>query len=76
MMCRLFELYSNETNLKLFIKEFPPLRGAGPQKCLAFSVDGSRFATGGVVSSHLEFDKTLCVYVCVFNVGNFYLYQQ
>lgn len=51
--CKLFELYSNETNLKLFIKEFPPLRGAGPQKCLAFSVDGSRFATGGV-DGHLR----------------------
>ncbi|XVE68723.1 hypothetical protein DITRI_Ditri09bG0092100 [Diplodiscus trichospermus] len=52
-MCRLFELYGKETNLKLFVKELPPLENAGPQKCLAFSIDGSRFATGGV-DGHLR----------------------
>lgn len=50
LMCRLFELYGREENLKLLAKELLPLKEAGPQKCLAFSVDGSRFATGGVVS--------------------------
>ncbi|OMP05516.1 hypothetical protein COLO4_08797 [Corchorus olitorius] len=49
----LFELYGQETNLKLFAKELPPLQDAGPQKCLAFSVDGSRFATGGL-DGHLR----------------------
>ncbi|XVE75489.1 hypothetical protein DITRI_Ditri12bG0097800 [Diplodiscus trichospermus] len=53
LMCRLFELYGQETNLKLLIKELPPLRDAGPQKCLAFSVDGSRFAAGGA-DGHLR----------------------
>ncbi|XWS56354.1 hypothetical protein CRYUN_Cryun09bG0078900 [Craigia yunnanensis] len=50
---KLFELYGQETNLKLLVKELPPLQDAGPQKCLAFSVDGSRFATGGV-DGHLR----------------------
>lgn len=46
--CKLFELYGQETHLQLSTKELPPLLDAGPQKCLAFSVDGSRFAAGGV----------------------------
>lgn len=50
MTCRSFELSAQESDLKLLTKELPPLRGIGPQKCMAFSVDGSRFATGGVVS--------------------------
>ncbi|MBA0550607.1 hypothetical protein Golob_021542, partial [Gossypium lobatum] len=45
---KLFELYGQETHLQLSTKELPPLLDAGPQKCLAFSVDGSRFAAGGV----------------------------
>lgn len=49
-MHRLFELYGREDNLKLTTKELLPLQTVGPQKCLAFSVDGSRFAAGGVVS--------------------------
>ncbi|GMI67509.1 hypothetical protein HRI_000420200 [Hibiscus trionum] len=49
----LFEVYGLETNLKLLTKQVPPLQDAGPQKCLAFSVDGSRFATGGV-DGHLR----------------------
>ncbi|KAE8679441.1 SEC12-like protein 1 [Hibiscus syriacus] len=50
---RLFELHGQGTHLKLSTKELPPLLDAGPQKCLAFSVDGSRFATGGV-DGHLR----------------------
>ncbi|XP_021890553.1 SEC12-like protein 1 [Carica papaya] len=46
--CKLFELYGRETHLKLLAKELPPLQDVGQQKCLAFSVDGSKFATGGV----------------------------
>lgn len=48
--CRLFELHGQEQDIKIFPKELLPLEGVGPQKCLAFSVDGSRFAAGGVVS--------------------------
>lgn len=50
LVCRLIELYGREANLKLVAKELLPLQDVGPQKCLAFSVDGSRLATGGVVS--------------------------
>ena len=53
VMCRWFELYGGrETNIKLLPKELIPLQGAGQQKCLAFSVDGSRFASGGMVSNN------------------------
>lgn len=52
-VCKLFELYIRETNVKIFAKELLPLQDVGPQKCLAFSVDGSRFATGGV-DGHLR----------------------
>ncbi|KAL5976619.1 hypothetical protein ACLOJK_020952 [Asimina triloba] len=45
--CILLELYGREENLKFLKKDLPPLHDAGIQKCLAFSVDGSRFATGG-----------------------------
>lgn len=31
------------------MKELSPLNDVGPQNCLAFSVDGSKLATGGVV---------------------------
>ncbi|KAI8007422.1 SEC12-like protein 1 [Camellia lanceoleosa] len=41
--CKVFEVYGH----KMSAKEFVPLQGAGFQKCLAFSVDGSRFASGG-----------------------------
>ncbi|XP_039014386.1 SEC12-like protein 1 [Hibiscus syriacus] len=51
--CKLFEVYGLETKLKLLVKQVPPLQDAGPQKCLAFSVDGSKFATGGV-DGHLR----------------------
>ncbi|CAA2994098.1 SEC12-like protein 1 [Olea europaea subsp. europaea] len=46
--CKLFEVYGREDYVKLTTKELPPLQSVGLQKCLAFSVDGTRFATGGV----------------------------
>lgn len=49
MACRLFELYGNETNMKLLAKELAPLQGIGSQTCITFSVDGSKFAAGGLV---------------------------
>ncbi|XP_065871983.1 SEC12-like protein 1 [Euphorbia lathyris] len=51
--CKLFELQDHETHIKMLAKELPPLQSVGPQKCLAFSVDGSRFATGGM-DGHLR----------------------
>lgn len=54
MACRIFELSGRETSVKLLPKELPPLRGAGRQKCITFSVDGSKFAAGGLVSVKLE----------------------
>ncbi|KAG8645307.1 SEC12-like protein 1 [Manihot esculenta] len=51
--CKLFELHNEETNLKVLSKQLPPLQDVGPQKCLAFSVDGSRFVTGGM-DGHLR----------------------
>ncbi|KAF8403178.1 hypothetical protein HHK36_011275 [Tetracentron sinense] len=50
--CVFFELIGQKESIKLLAKELPPLQGVGPQKCLAFSADGSRFATGGEVSIH------------------------
>ncbi|KDP45056.1 hypothetical protein JCGZ_01556 [Jatropha curcas] len=51
--CKLFEFCGQETNIKVLAKELPPLKDVGSQKCLAFSVDGSKFATGGV-DGHLR----------------------
>ncbi|RZB88152.1 SEC12-like protein 1 isoform D [Glycine soja] len=51
--CKLFELYGRETNMKLLAKELAPLQGIGPQKCISFSVDGSKFAAGGM-DGHLR----------------------
>ncbi|XP_052187318.1 SEC12-like protein 1 [Diospyros lotus] len=48
-----FELYGRGEHVKLLAKEFIPLHGAGLQKCLAFSVDGSRLASGGL-DGHLR----------------------
>ncbi|KAF6134341.1 hypothetical protein GIB67_005733 [Kingdonia uniflora] len=45
--CKSFELHGQEENLKLLTKDLPPLQDVGPQKCISFSADGSRFATGG-----------------------------
>lgn len=46
--CKLFELYGNETSMKLLAKELAPLQGIGSQTCMTFSVDGSKFAAGGL----------------------------
>lgn len=54
IVCRLFELYGHEKNMKILAKELPPLQGVGQQKCITFSVDGSKFAAGGLVSIELE----------------------
>ncbi|KAJ9540216.1 hypothetical protein OSB04_026722 [Centaurea solstitialis] len=51
--CRLFQLYGQEKNVKLVTKDLKPLQDVGPQRCLAFSPDGSRLATGGV-DGHLR----------------------
>lgn len=51
--CRLFELYGHEDDIKFVCKEFP-LQDVGPQKCMAFSVDGSKLATGGVVRNFVK----------------------
>ncbi|XP_073297566.1 SEC12-like protein 1 [Primulina huaijiensis] len=51
--CKLFSLYGREDNIKLLNEELLPLQGIGLQKCLAFSVDGTKFATGGV-DGHLR----------------------
>lgn len=51
--CKLFELCGREANVKLLAKKLLPLEGAGTLKCLAFSPDGSRFATGGL-DGHLR----------------------
>lgn len=51
--CKLFEVYGGATDINLLAKKMPPLQDAGPQKCLSFSVDGSRFAAGGV-DGHLR----------------------
>jgi prolactin regulatory element-binding protein len=45
--CKLVELYAREANSQIVAKDLLPLQDAGPQNCLAFSVDGSRLATGG-----------------------------
>ncbi|GMY23090.1 SEC12-like protein 1 [Fagus crenata] len=45
--CKLFELNVRESHTRLLSKKLPPLQAVGPQTCIAFSVDGSRFATGG-----------------------------
>ncbi|PKA54337.1 SEC12-like protein 1 [Apostasia shenzhenica] len=45
--CKLFELSDRDLSYKLVVKDLPPLESAGMQNCLAFSTDGSRFASGG-----------------------------
>ncbi|PON42010.1 WD repeat containing protein [Trema orientale] len=50
--CKLFE-YGREPNAKLLARKLSPLQDVGPQKCVAFSVDGSKLATGGV-DGHLR----------------------
>ncbi|KAL9251441.1 SEC12-like protein [Drosera capensis] len=50
---RLFKLSGQETDMNLLSEELPSLQGVGVQKCIAFSVDGSRLATGGI-DGHLR----------------------
>ncbi|KAJ4978693.1 hypothetical protein NE237_009473 [Protea cynaroides] len=45
--CRVFELSVQEESIKLLAKDLAPLQVVSPQKCLAFSTDGSKFASGG-----------------------------
>ncbi|WOL08888.1 SEC12-like protein 1 isoform X2 [Canna indica] len=45
--CRLYDLDSQDFTIKLIAKDLPPLQSIGPQKCLAFSTDGLKFAVGG-----------------------------
>lgn len=45
--CRLFKLIFEEFTVRLISRDAPPLESVGPQKCLAFSTDGSKFAIGG-----------------------------
>ncbi|KAK9124029.1 hypothetical protein Sjap_013631 [Stephania japonica] len=45
--CKIFELHGGDGHLKLLAKDMSPFQGVGVQKCLAFSIDGSKFAMGG-----------------------------
>uniref|UniRef100_A0A0E0LI06 Uncharacterized protein n=2 Tax=Oryza punctata TaxID=4537 RepID=A0A0E0LI06_ORYPU len=45
--CSLFKLIFEEFTVRLISRDAPPLESVGPQKCLAFSTDGSKFAIGG-----------------------------
>lgn len=63
---RLFQFYGQQ----LSSKDLLPLQGVGLQKCLAFSTDGSKFATGGVVSICIIPDTnwpscTMYIIVCI-----------
>ncbi|XP_048620528.1 SEC12-like protein 1 isoform X1 [Brassica napus] len=52
--CKLFEIVGGAMCVTVLAKELPPLQNAGLQKCMAFSFDGSKLATGGVVRRHRE----------------------
>lgn len=54
--CKMLALYGEDTNLKVSPKELAPLADGGPQKCLAFSFDGLKFASGGL-DGHLRILK-------------------
>lgn len=45
--CRLFKLVYEEFSINLISRDCPPLQSVGPQRCLAFSTDGAKFAIGG-----------------------------
>uniref|UniRef100_A0ACD6AAC1 Uncharacterized protein n=1 Tax=Avena sativa TaxID=4498 RepID=A0ACD6AAC1_AVESA len=45
--CRLFKLVSEDFSVNLIAMDSPPLQSVGPQRCLAFSTDGAKFAIGG-----------------------------
>lgn len=46
---RLFKLIFEEFAVRIVPRDAPPLESVGPQKCLAFSTDGAKFAIGGEV---------------------------
>ena len=56
-------------SVTLLARESAALQGFGPQKCVAFSVDGSKLATGGLVSLYIVL--TLC---CIFLYTSFETY--
>jgi len=47
--CRLFKLLFEEFSVRIIPRDTPSLESVGPQKCLAFSTDGAKFAIGGEV---------------------------
>ncbi|XP_051149628.1 SEC12-like protein 1 [Andrographis paniculata] len=49
--CKLFDMYGREDKMNLTAAEQLPLQGIGRQNCMAFSYDGTRFATGGADGS-------------------------
>jgi len=44
---RLFKLLFEEFSVRIIPRDTPSLESVGPQKCLAFSTDGAKFAIGG-----------------------------
>lgn len=44
---RLFKLIFDEFTVRIIPRDAPLLESVGPQKCLAFSTDGAKFAIGG-----------------------------
>ncbi|GJM96938.1 hypothetical protein PR202_ga13818 [Eleusine coracana subsp. coracana] len=45
--CRLFDMVYKDFGVALISKDSSLLQSVGPQKCLAFSTDGAKFAIGG-----------------------------
>lgn len=45
--CRIFKLVYKDFGIHLISRDASPLQSIGPQKCLAFSTDGTKFAIGG-----------------------------
>lgn len=45
--CRLFKLIFEEFTVRFIASKAPAIESVGPQKCLAFSTDGAKFAIGG-----------------------------
>ncbi|EER93276.1 hypothetical protein BDA96_01G055200 [Sorghum bicolor] len=45
--CRVFNLVYKDFGIHLISRDASPLQCVGPQKCLAFSTDGAKFAVGG-----------------------------
>ncbi|PWZ06127.1 SEC12-like protein 1 [Zea mays] len=51
---RLFKLIFDEFTIHIIPRDAPLLESVGPQKCLAFSTDGAKFAIGGEQDGHLR----------------------